>query len=147
MKILAFVFVVLLCCGIEAAAQNANSPAPPASKKISVTGHYELRSKATPNSMEVQQLSGGKIKLHILALWVSHYNKENVHNGEIQAIVNLDGDTAVFKDDHCSITIKFTRTSALVKQADEVGDCDFGANVTASGTYRKIDARRPKFDF
>ncbi|HXD33183.1 MAG TPA: hypothetical protein VN643_18820 [Pyrinomonadaceae bacterium] len=127
-------------------AQATNTSAKPASK-LKVTGHYAMRSKSAPNSMEVQELAGGKIKFHILALWVSYYNRDNVHNGETQGTVDLVGDTAVYKEENCKITIRFTRTSAIVKQADDIGDCDFGANVIATGTYRKLDSRKPKFDY
>ncbi|HEV7396978.1 MAG TPA: hypothetical protein VGN86_10745 [Pyrinomonadaceae bacterium] len=134
----------------RAPAQENKSPAPQSTRaaaRLKVTGSYSANSKSAPNSMEVLELPDGKIKLHILALWVSHYNAENVHNGEIQSVVDLIGNTAAYKDDHCSISLKFTRTAVVVKQADEVGDCDFGANVTASGTYRKVSSRKPKFDF
>jgi hypothetical protein len=97
--------------------------------------------------MEVQELPGGKIKFHILALWVSYYNRDNVHNGEVQGEINLVGDTATYQEEGCKITIRFTRTAAIVKQFDELGDCDFGANVLATGTYRKLDSKRPKFDY
>jgi hypothetical protein len=112
-----------------------------------VTGHYRARSKGAPNSMEVLGLRGGKIKFHLLALWVSAYNRDNVHNGEVQGVVELKGNTAVYEAEHCKFSITFTSTRAIVKQADELGDCDFGANVTATGTYRKVDSRKPKFDF
>ena len=131
-------------------AQQAKTEANSQSKPITslkVTGHYSARSKTAPNSMEVQQLPGGKIKFHILALWVSSYNRENVHNGEVQGVVDLVGDTATFEEEHCKITIKFTSRAAIVKHADERGDCEFGANVSATGTYRKTDSRKPKFDY
>ena len=114
---------------------------------LSVTGYYRARTRGAPNSMKVQQLAGAKIKLHILALCFSLYNRANVHNGEAQSVVDLKGNSAIYEAEHCKITIRFTSTSAIVKQFDEAGDCDFGANVTATGTYRKIDGRKPKFDF
>jgi hypothetical protein len=150
-KILSFAMLSLMMAAQSAPAQNGSSatgasqvkPATPAK----VTGHYSTRSRETPNSMEVQQLAGGKIKFHILALWVSAYNRDNVHNGEAQGIVDLKGNWAIYEAEHCKITIRFTRTSAIVKQLYEIGDCDFGANVTATGTYRRTDSRKPKFDF
>ena len=33
----------------------------------------------------------------------------------------------------------------MVSKHNKIGDCDFGANVTASGTYRKLNSRKPKF--
>jgi hypothetical protein len=125
--------------------RDAHQPAARTSS-LKLTGHYSLRNKWTPNSMEIEKLPDGKIKFHILALWVSPYNRTNVHNGELQAVVDLIGNTATYEDEHCKISIKFTNTSAIVKQEDERGDCEFGANVSATGTYRKIDSRTPKFD-
>jgi hypothetical protein len=142
---------ILLLVGLMAAMAPVTFAQTKASAKpapvLKVTGHYAARSKYAPNSMEVQELPGGKIKFHILALWVSSYNRDNVHNGELQGTVDLVGDSATYQEEHCKITIRFTRTTAIVKQADDLGDCDFGANVTATGTYRKLDGRKPKFDY
>jgi hypothetical protein len=113
----------------------------------SVTGHYRTRHPELRNSLEVQQLAGEKIKFHILALWVSANNPDNIHNGELQGIIPVKDNVALYESDNCKVTIRFTPSGAMVTQADEVGDCDFGANVTAAGNYRKLDSRRPKFDF
>lgn len=142
------ILLVALASGASAqTAKRSIKPSSTASPPLKVTGHYAARSKSAPNSMEVQELPGGKIKFHILALWVSHYNRDNVHNGEVQGTINLVGDTAAYEEERCKITIRFTKTAAIVKHADELGDCDFGANVTATGTYRKLDSRKPKFDY
>jgi len=111
-----------------------------------VTGSYKLRNAETPNSMEVLQLPGGKIKFHILALWVSAHNRENVHNGELQGIAALNGETAIYEADSCKVTIKFFAAKVIVTQDQDAGDCYFGANVSASGTYRKVSSRKPKFE-
>lgn len=148
MKLTLAILFLLFGFQATAPAQENKSPTPQSNKAaLKVTGSYRAPSKSAPNSMDVLELPDGKIKVHIVALWVSHYNSENVHNGELQAVVDRVGNAAAYKDDHCSITMKFTRTAVVVKQADEVGDCDFGANVTASGTYRKVSSRKPKFDY
>lgn len=150
MKIFLFIIVLLLATGQATLGQQTQTSVSRKAKttaSVKVTGYYRLRSKWTPSSIEVLQLPGGKIKFHLLALWVSSYNKDNVHVGEVQGIVELKGDTAVYEADHCQFTIRFTGTAAIVKQAIEPGDCDFGANVTAAGTYRKVHSRKPKFDF
>lgn len=147
MKFIRPALILLLALASVASAQTTKrSIRTSSTAALKVTGHYAARSKSAPNSMEVQELPGGKIKFHILALWVSHYNRDNVHNGEVQGTVNLVGDTAAYEEERCKITIRFTKTAAIVKHADELGDCDFGANVTATGTYRKLDSRKPKFD-
>jgi hypothetical protein len=111
-----------------------------------VTGHYQLKKAETRNSFEVQELAGNRIKFHILALWISPYNPENVHNGEVFGTVLRKGNTAVYEEERCKLTIKFTASGAVVDQNEEVGDCDFGANVTASGIYRKLNSRTPVFE-
>jgi hypothetical protein len=42
------------------------------------------------------------------------------------------------------VSMKFSSTSAIVTQDTKIGDCDFGINVTASGTYRELNSRKPK---
>jgi hypothetical protein len=116
-------------------------------RPANVTGSYRLRNAETPNSLEVLQLPGGKIKFHILALWVSVHNRDNVHNGELQGVIALAGDTAVYQGESCKVTIKFAAGKAIVTQDADVGDCFFGANVSATGSYRKMNSRKPKFDY
>jgi hypothetical protein len=119
---------------------------PPSAKQSkTVTGHYRLREPETPNSLQVLQLPEGKIQFHLLALWVSPNNRENVHNGELEGIIELKGNTATYEADRCKVTIRFFSTTAIVIQDSKIGDCDFGANVTASGWYRKLNSRKPKF--
>ncbi len=99
------------------------------------------------NRLNVQQLPDGKTKFDLLALWVSHYNPENVHNGTLQGIVRLEKGVAIYETDSCKLRMEFLPTRVRIIQSDEVGDCGFGANVTATGSYRKIDSRKPKLDF
>jgi hypothetical protein len=85
------------------------------------------------------------IQFHLLAVWVSANNRENVHNGELEGVIELKGNTATYETDSCKVSMKFFATSAIVTQASQIGDCDFGVNVTASGTYRKLNSRKPNF--
>jgi hypothetical protein len=123
----------------------------PSAKKAkptaSVTGHYRMRREELRNRLDVEQLPGGRIKFDLLALWVSHYYPENIHNGQIQGFARLENGVAIYEADSCKLRIEFLPTKVRIMQSDEVGDCDFGANVTATGSYRKIDSRKPKFDF
>jgi len=134
---------LMLTVTLGVTAQTSNPRKQPA---MNVTGQYEARSKFAPNSMEVQQLQNGKIKFHILALWVSSYNSQNVHNGEVTGTIDLIGNAATYEAQGCKIVLKFSKTAVQVKQVDEAGDCEFGANVSATGTYRKVNSRKPKFD-
>jgi hypothetical protein len=78
---------------------------------------------------------------------LSHYNPANVHNGQLEGIARLENGVAIYETDSCRLRIEFLPAKVRITQSDKVGDCGFGANVTASGSYRKIDGRKPKFDF
>jgi hypothetical protein len=69
------------------------------------------------------------------------------NTGEGSGIAKIEGDTAIFKpegaEDECQITLKFTGGKLVVT---ETGICGFGHNVTAEGTYKKVSAKKPKFD-
>jgi len=125
---------------------RAQAPQKPP-RNASLTGLYRTRDPQVRNTLEVLELANGKIKFHLLALWISPYNRENVHNGELQATVTVSRGIALYEDENCKVTIRFVSDKAFVTQAQELGDCDFGANVTATGSYRKLNSRRPKFDF
>jgi hypothetical protein len=111
-----------------------------------VTGSYRLTKEEFRNRLEVRQLAGGKIKFHLLALWVSYNNPENIHNGELQGIVALENGVAVYDQDDCKLKFELFPTLIRVTQLNDAG-CGFGANVTAAGNYRKLDSKNPKFDF
>jgi hypothetical protein len=111
-----------------------------------VTGQYRLRQEEFHNRLDVLQLPGGKIKFQLVALWVSHNNPENIHNGELRGEVTLRNGLATLPG-NCKITMTFTANKVVVTEGEETEACGFGANVTAAGSYRKIDSKKPKFDF
>lgn len=125
----------------------AQTPLPANTKPRSVTGQYRLRQDEFRNRLDVQQTSGGKIKFQLVALWVSFNNPENIHNGELHGVVTLQKGLAIFESGTCQITMKFASNRVGISESDDNGDCGFGANVTAAGSYRKINNKRPKFDF
>ena len=135
-------FLILLAFGVGVAQTPSH-----AANLNTLTGYYHNHHAVNQNSLEVLQLPGGKIKFHLLALWVSPYNRQNLHIGELRGIVALEDNTAVYASERCKVTMKFLRAKVVVTQSGAAGDCDFGANVSATGTYRKLDGRRPKFDF
>jgi len=67
-----------------------------------------------------------------------------VNVGEGAGTAQIDGRVAVFKpkDADCKITMRFTKGKLLIEQE---GGCDFGHNVTATGTYHKVSGQKPKF--
>lgn len=140
---------IKLCCPvlILVASFVAGAQTPPAKKARSFTGHYVMRREEFRNRLNVEQLPDGKIKFDLLALWVSHYNPENVHNGTLQGIVAPENGVAVYEVSSCQLKIEFLPTRIRITQSEGFGDCEFGANVTATGSYRKIDSKKPKFEF
>ena len=72
---------------------------------------------------------------------------QTANEGEGSGIATIEGDTAIFKpegaEEECRITLKFTGGKLVVAQT---GICGFGNNVTAAGTYKKVSAKKPKFD-
>jgi hypothetical protein len=68
------------------------------------------------------------------------------NTGTGSGIAAIEGIVATFKpdeaDDDCKITMTFEDGRLVVVQK---GDCGFGLNVIASGTYRKTSSRKPVF--
>ena len=137
-------FLVLL---ISFVVPGQTPPTTKTKQATNATGHYRLRKEEFRNRINVQQLPGARVKFDLLALWVSHYNPENVHHGTLQGIANLENGVATYEAGGCKLRLEFLLNKVRITQSDEAGDCGFGANVTATGTYRKIDNKKPKFDF
>lgn len=83
-------------------------------------------------SLDVRSLAGGRIEVHLVVV-----QGPGAHIGEVDAELDLSGDTAVYRNGACEITFRFGADSALVEQKGTDSDCDFGAFVTVAGTYNK----------
>lgn len=136
-------FLLLIVCLVATAQQ----PFLKTTKPKQVTGQYRLRKNEFRSWLDVRQLSDGKIKFALVALWISPNNPQNIHNGEIHGVVPLENGMAVYQSGTCKITMKFTLNRATITESGDNADCGFGANVTAAGAYRKINSKIPKFDF
>lgn len=109
-----------------------------------VNGTWRLRN----NTFKVWALGNQKLKVEFSGTYEYKVSGEIMANtGTGDGIAHIEGDTAIFKpdvsDNECKITMKFTKGKLVV---DQEGICGFGHNVSAAGTYRKINARKPKFD-
>jgi hypothetical protein len=92
----------------------------------------------------------GKQRLQIEFSGVYEYKTPqgpSANEGVGSGLATIEGDTAIFKpegaEEECQITLKFTGDKLVVTQT---GICGFGHNVTAAGTYKKVSAKKPKFD-
>lgn len=138
-KLSALLMLTSSICGVQAQTpRQANAKG--------VTGHYRLTKAEFRNRLDVQELAGGKIKFYLLALWVSHNYPDNIHNGELQGVMALQNGVGVYDQDDCKLKFEFFASRVRVTQLKDEG-CGFGANVTAAGAYRKLDSKKPKFDF
>lgn len=121
---------------------------------------FEVRTQGDPQSERIvtaAQVNGtwcrkpdGELKVWALGkqkLRVEFYGiyqgRTGPNVGGAAEIAKIEGDTAIFKpEEECKITMKFSQWKMEVAQE---GTCYFGNSVTASGTYRKISSRKPKF--
>lgn len=140
-KVARLILLPLICFA------TAPSSFPGLPKPKSVTGQYRFRKAEFRNSLDVRQLPGGKIKFGLIVLWVSSNNPENIHNGELQGVASLKNGVATYESGNCRVTMAFGSNTVTITADDVIDDCGFGANVAASGTYRKISSKNPRFDF
>ena len=92
----------------------------------------------------------GKQRLQIDFSGVYEYKTPQgptANEGVGSGVATIKGDTAIFKPEgakeECEITLKFKGGKLVVTQT---GICGFGHNVTAAGTYKRLSAKKPKFD-
>ncbi|HEV7797197.1 MAG TPA: hypothetical protein VGO73_03515 [Pyrinomonadaceae bacterium] len=141
-----FCLALMLVVSLIFVVSGQTPPARKVKAQSNLTGHYVMRREEFRNRLNLLQLPDGRIKFDLLALWVSHYNSENVHNGTLQGILNRENGEAIYEADGCKLKLESFTNKIRITQSDD-SDCGFGANVTATGFYRKIDSRNPKFDF
>jgi hypothetical protein len=73
------------------------------------------------------------------------------NTGEGSGVATIAGDTALFKpdgaEDECQITMRFIgglKSTGGKLVVTQEGICGFGHNVTAAGTYRRVNTRKPR---
>lgn len=141
--ILCGVFVLCFISGANAQVRKAVSGA-------EVTGTF--REAASGSQFSILALGKGKLRVAFSGVYMHlTASGEKMPNlGEAAGEASMAGDTAVFKPEDlqkCAITLKFlVRGRLKVTQKGTDVECGFGANVSASGTYKKISAKKPKFD-
>ena len=117
-----------------------------------VTGTYRMyftgAYRGTYNELEIASIGRGKLRISGEFIYPYKVNKDALANvGSLDGEAAIEGDLATYTSTEygqCTITIKFVRPGLIrVKQTDS--GCGFGFNVEATGTYRKVSARRPKF--
>ena len=151
----------LLLCLAAACLMIFSSPASAQTSRKSVSaaevnGEYRMNfsGKFRKFSNDVKILALGKNRLRVEFDLVYPYTLRNgeasVNMGGLDTTGEILGDLARLNPEglqQCSIEIKFVRPGTIkVTQEGTDADCGFGHNVFASGTYRKVSSRKPKFD-
>jgi hypothetical protein len=99
-----------------------------------LTGTYGLV-EDPDSTIEVVHLPDGRLRFHLLALWKGANWKEYGPNiGEAQGTVKLEKNRAVYREEGCLLAMTFKGDTLKI---DQEGDCGFGHNVYAGGTYRR----------
>jgi len=115
------------------------------------TGHFT--EKTSGDTLDVQVLPGGKVKLHLFAYWPSeHPSPQDFPNGpnmgETETTLPVTKGIAVYTTTEfgssCKITFKFAGKSVLVEQDGDPNFCGYGMNVNATGTYTLGGKPSPK---
>ena len=127
---------------------SAISPSAKPVQKVVTAGQVNGTWRWQRNTFKVLALGKQKLRLEFQGTYEYKSPAGKMANtGTASGTVTIEGDTAFFKpsdaDEQCKISLRFTRGKLLVTQE---GVCGFGNNVTAAGTYRKINRNKPKFD-
>ncbi len=144
-----FIFAFLLCASASSLIAPRASQPTSANSQTVVTA-AQVNGTWSSKYGEFKVLALGKQRLKIAFSGTYEYQSQAgpmANVGEGSGIAIIEGDTATFKpegaEDACQITMRFTRGKLIVTQES---NCGFGLNVSAAGTYRRISARKPKFD-
>lgn len=99
-----------------------------------LTGTYGLV-EDPDNAIQVRHLPDGRLRFHLLALWKgANWEQYGPNLGEASGVIKLEKDRAVFREEGCTLSLTFTGDTVKI---DQEGDCGFGHNVHAGGTYRR----------
>ena len=151
-------FYLILCVAAFMAFATSVAKAQPARKSVPAsevngTFRYTFTAKkirGASSDIKIWALGHGKLKVGFDLIYPYVVRGElSANTGEAEGEATITGDTAVYGSNEfgpCKITIKVVRPGTIkVDQDGTDADCGFGHNVMASGTYRKVSSRRPKF--
>ncbi len=149
---LVFALAVMMTVSTAAVAQTSRKSVSAAE----VNGTFKMNFKGNFRKFanEIKILALGKGKIRVAMDLVYPYTLKNgefsVNMGSLDTEASIAGDTAVYDSDEfgaCKITIKFIRPGNInVTQDGSDGNCGFGHNVFATGTYKKVSGRKPIFE-
>ncbi len=139
MKLVTALVVSLLPLALIAQAK------PPASANAALTGSYR---RGEFGSIDVKALPGNKVRFQLTAL--AHINAPGGPNlGMADGTLTLHNGKGVYeagKPQMGRLLMTFTPTQITVTQKGTDSDMGFGFGVYATGVYKKVNGKTPKFD-
>jgi hypothetical protein len=135
-----------------------NAEAAPAKGRAAVTSaevngtfihSFGRRGGGLCNTIEIQATGHNKLDVSF-DLYYPQFNASGQlcpNMGGLSGQAVIVGDTAVYNNNEygpCKITIKFVSPGLINVTQSESSDCGFGHNVTADGTYHKLEPTRKK---
>jgi hypothetical protein len=139
--------VALASVSAISAAQQVSSP-----NAAALMGTYAFATEQLPSSgsdgcwLEAAPVRADSMHLQVLC----RKPAPGHHLGVLDARLPFSRGPLVYETDefvgHCRITVRFAGARAIVTQAGSDQACGFGAFVDVSGTYVRLDKRRPAFD-
>ena len=112
--------------------------------------YFEGKPRGAFNEIKILSTGKGKLKVSFNLVYPDITSGGGGGNtGTAAGEALIVGDAAAFAPagfEQCKITIKFLRPGQIkVTQKGNDAECGFGANVSASGTYKRVSAARPRF--
>ncbi len=146
---MAAVLLVTAICVMDASAQTSRASV--SASEGDGTFRYYFAGKYNGSSNEIKILALGKGKLKVafdlIYPFTDGAGESSANLGQATGVAEIVGDTAVYRseeDGTCRIMITFVKPGKI--SVDQSGDCGFGHNVTARGTYTRTSKLKPTFE-
>ena len=144
--VIAGIFALLFVCAGTSSAQTRKAIGAAETNGI-FRDYFEGKSKGAFNEIKILSTGKGKLRVSFNLMYSVSGGDANMGTADGEAL--LAAGTATFAPadfEQCKITIKFVRPGQIkVTQKGNDSECGFGANVSASGTYKRVSSARPKF--
>ena len=149
---LIFALGVLMAGTAAAVAQTSRKSVSAAEVNGTFRMSFKGKFKKFSNEIKILALGKGKIRvaMDLVYPYTLNNGEQSVNMGALDGEALMARGIAVYESDEfgrCVITIKFVRPGIIdVRQDGSDGNCGFGHNVSAAGTYKKVSSRKPTFE-
>lgn len=140
-------FLALFVCADTSSAQTRRKTVGAAEINGTFRDYFDSQNRKSFNEIKIRSTGKGKLKVSFNLIYpdLSAGGGDVGNSGSTDGAAALSGKTATFSPsgfEQCRITIRFVKPGRIeVAQKGNDTDCGFGANVSASGTYKKIGAK------